>query len=156
MANQSAVSPGMAWAIGALFGVVGTVPFLQEGGWLPVPMGAEGSRWLLVCAGALFLAGWLAIVMQYGLQRRTYARAVLQYFLFLVITGSMTALAGWVAFGSGERRFRTNVPFLSRQAATTLGRVGFGFATLLMFGMFVLFAVLGGHQLLKKFHSRSR
>jgi hypothetical protein len=140
----------MAWALAIVFGVVGAVPLLQEAGWLPSSVNAEDPRWVLVCVGSVFIAGGLAIANQYGFQRRTYGLALLQYVLSLVITGAMTALAAWIAFGSGERRFRTNLPFLSPQVSSALGRLAFGLGTLLMIGVFVVFAVAGARQLLDK------
>src|SRR5262249_54815769 len=114
MSDRTSVSPSMAWALGALFSFVGIVPILQVLGYLPV---GDGPHWLMVCVGVMFIAGGLAIAVQYGLQQRGPVLAVVQYLLSLTITGTMTITAGWVAFAPGERRFRTNVPFLPPAAS---------------------------------------
>src|SRR5262249_47182497 len=147
MSDRTSVSPGMAWALGGVFCAVGLVPILQVLGYLPV---ADGSHWLMVCVGAMFIAGGLAIVVQYGVQQRGPLLALLQYVLVLIVTGMMTVAAAWVAFAPGERRFRTNVPFLPPVAAEWLGRIAFGITTMVMVGVFALFAIVGAQQLSKK------
>jgi hypothetical protein len=138
----------MAWAMGFVCLVVGLTPILQVGGVLPIAPGS--SRWLMVGVGALFIAGGVSVVARYGLpprDRDSYWLAWLQYGLALIITALMTATAAWIAFAPGERRFGINVPFLPRAAVEVAGRVMFGAATVILFAVVVIFAILGARGL---------
>lgn len=123
---------------------VGLTPILQVAGFFPIA--PDSSRWLMVGVGALFIAGGAALVAGYGFRRgpgTSRALACAQYVLALIITGLMTAVAGWVAFAPGERRFMTNIPFLPPRVAELLGRLAFGVSTVLLLGVLALFAIVG-------------
>src|SRR5262249_18168931 len=138
------MSPGMAWTMGFVCLAVGLTPVLQVVGFFPIA--PDSSRWLMLGVGALFIAGGAAVVGGYGLPRgpggsRALARG--QYVLALILACLMTAVAGWVAFAPGERRFMTNIPFLPPRAVEVLGRLAFGVSTVLLLGILALFAILG-------------
>jgi len=123
---------------------VGLTPILQVAGFFPIA--PDSSHWLMLGVGALFIAGGAALVVGYGFQRRpgtSRALACTQYVLALIITCVMTAVAGWVAFAPGERRFSTNIPFLPPRAVEVLGRLAFGVSTVLLLGILALFAIVG-------------
>jgi len=142
------MSTGMAWALGFVCLAVGLTPILQVTGFFP--KAPDGSGWVMVAVGTLFIAGGAALVVGYGLPRGAGARrafAATQYVLALIITALMTAVAGWVAFAPGERRFVINVPFLPSAAVELVGRAAFGFSTVLLLGIFALFATVGVRSL---------
>ena len=142
------MSPGMAWALGFVCLIVGLTPILQVAGFFPIA--PDSSRWVMVGVGTLFIAGGAAVVVGYGFPRGAGARhvlAVAQYILALIITALMTAVAAWVAFAPGERRFTMNVPFLPPGAVELLGRLAFGFSSFLLLGILALFAILGARGL---------
>ena len=142
------MSPGMAWAMGAVCLAVGLTPILQVAGVFPIA--PDSSRWPMLGAGALFISGGAAVVVGYGFPRRpgtSRAFASAQYVLALIITCLMTALFGWVAFAPGERRFSTNIPFLPPRAVALLGRLAFGVSTILLLGILALFAIVGARGL---------
>ena len=145
------MSPGMAWALGFVCLAVGLTPILQVAGFFPIA--PNSSRWVMVVAGTLFIAGGAAVVVGYGFPRGAGARhalAVAQYFLALIITALMAAVAGWVAFAPGERRFTINVPFLPPRAVELLGRLAFGVSTVLLLGTLALFAIVGARGLIRR------
>src|SRR5262249_45052415 len=122
------------------------------------PITPDGSRWLMLGVGALFIAGGAAVVVSYGFPHcagAPHALAVAQYVLALIITALMTAVAGWVAFAPGERRFTINVPFLPLEAVELLGRLAFGVSTVLLLGILALFAILGARGLTSRGDSRT-
>jgi hypothetical protein len=138
----------MAWAVGFVCLAVGLTPILQVAGFFPIA--PDSSHWVMVGVGTLFIAGGAAVVVGYGFSRgadASRALAVAQYVLALIITALMTAVAGWVAFAPGERRFTTNVPFLPPGAVELLGRLAFGVSTVLLLGILALFAILGARRL---------
>jgi hypothetical protein len=156
MDDRSSMSPGMAWALGFVCLAVGLTPILQVAGFFPIPPGS--SRWVMVGVGTLFIAGGAAVVTGYGFPRGEGApRALImaQYVLALIITALMTAVAGWVAFAPGERRFTINVPFLPPGAVELLGRLAFGISTVLLLGIVALFAILGARGLTSRRDSRT-
>ena len=123
---------------------VGLTPILQVAGFFPIA--PDSSPWLMLGVGALFIAGGAAVVVGYGFPRGSHtprALAFAQYVLALIITGLMTAGAGWVAFAPGERRFAVNTPFLPPRAVELLGRLAFGTSTVLLLAFLALFAIVG-------------
>ena len=59
-----------------------------------------------------------------------------QYLIGLGICGLLTAIAGWIAFGKGERHFSTtiNLPFITRHGVGNewMGRAVFGLGAILV------------------------
>ena len=117
-------------------------------------------QWVGILAGAVFVAGGLAVMLQSLSVARPrpdgslspdaplWVRG-LSLSLALVIAGSFTVMGYWVAFGPGERHFSGGVPFLPEYANQAFGRVAFGFGTLLSAAIFIAFLVGGVRQLLR-------
>ena len=143
------MTPGAAWFWGLLCVAVGSVPILQLAGYLPAP--PDPPFFVFGCVGLVFGGGGVAVILQYGLANSAASRLaqILQYALSLVVTGAMTSIVGWIAFGPGERRFTFNLPFIPQQVGSILGRALFGVATAMMAGVFLLFAVVGASRLSK-------
>src|SRR5690349_12887865 len=143
MADRTTLTPRQAWFWGLAMIAGGIIPIVHVTRWGTKP--PDAPAWVVDCAGLAFVAAGMAIVAGYAMPDRRGARAVrvLQYLSSLVITGAMTIIAAWIAFGPGDRRFTTNIPFLPPAAGAIVGRVGFGIAAVLMVGMFALFAIAG-------------
>src|SRR5581483_879666 len=151
MGGRTTLTPRQAWFCGLATIVLGVVPIVHVTRWGTKP--PDAPAWVVDCAGLAFVAAGMAIIAGYAMPDRRREGAVtgsarlqpsvFQYLLSLVITGAMTIIAGWIAFGPGERRFSTNIPFLPPAAGAIVGRVGFGIAAILMVGMFALFAIAG-------------
>ena len=121
---------------------------------------AEGVPvWIGACAGAMFVAGGLALIAQSlaGLKASpdgnippdapTWARWTLPA-LGLTIAGGFATIALWVAFGQGPRHFSVVGTFGSDHVNEMLGRGVFGFGALLACAIFVAFAVRTVKQLM--------
>jgi hypothetical protein len=148
MDDRSSMSPGMAWAMALVCLAVGLTPILQVAGFLPIAH--DSSRWLMVGVGGLFIAGGASLVAGYGMprgDRPSRLLAWIQYALALIVTALMATSTAWVAFAPGERRFGTNVPFLSGAVIEFAGRVAFGAATVILCAVLVMFAILGARGL---------
>jgi hypothetical protein len=116
-------------------------------------------RWLGVCAGAVFVAGGLAIMVQSlaaakpgadgGLSSSSPAWAQwISLLLALLIVGGLAAVGLWIAFGPGERHFTASVGiFSSNQGNEVFGRVVFGFGAIITCLVFVVFLVDGVQRL---------
>ena len=103
----------------------------------------EGTpRWIGLCAGAIFLAGGLAVMLQSlpaakpmpdgslsPAAPRWLQGASLALGLFIV--GGLTAITLWIAFGPGPRHFSMSGSFASDRANETFGRAAFGFGAIL-------------------------
>ena len=121
------LSPGAARVVGTLTVLVGMAPILIGLGVL-VPARADPDAsppWVLVCVGLMFVAAGLAVALAYGIRGGIGPDGDLpagtppsfraaNLLLGLTILGLMTAVFGWVAVGSGPRRFSMtlSVPFL--------------------------------------------
>jgi hypothetical protein len=121
----------------------------------------DTPSWIGICAGLLFVAGGLAVMLQSlpaakpmpdgGLSPdapRWVQGASLVLGLF--IAGAFAAIFLWIAFGPGERHFSSNVPFVSGPANETLGRVVFGFGAIFSCAMFLGFLVSGTRRILRR------
>ena len=119
----------------------------------------EGTpQWIGILAGAIFLAGGFAVVLQslpaakprpdgsLSPDAPRWVRGV-SLLLGLTIAGGLTAIAYWVGFGPGERHFSGGLFFLSAHANDMLGRVVFAFGAVLASFMFLAFLIVGVRQL---------
>jgi hypothetical protein len=98
----------------------------------------EAPRWVAAAAGAVFLLGGLAVINGYavdqGVERPGDRWSLL---LGALICSCFAAIATWIAFGPGERRFRVggSLPLawiLSPGVTEWLGRAMFGFGAVLV------------------------
>lgn len=119
-------------------------------------------RGLVVLVGVAFILGGAATIVGYGLAGGATADGqlppgpplavrLIQLTLGLGITGIMAALAGWLAFGPGERRFGVTVslPFIAIGDAGSeiVGRIAFGVWAGAAALLFVVFAVAGARHI---------
>src|SRR5215470_14564438 len=67
----------------------------------------EAPRWVAAAAGAVFLLGGLAVINSYAVEQGV-ERPGDRWSLLLgaLICSGLAAIAAWIAFGQGERRFR--------------------------------------------------
>ncbi|HLL28798.1 MAG TPA: hypothetical protein VKT73_14255 [Xanthobacteraceae bacterium] len=126
----------------------------------------ETPQWIGVCAGAIFLAGGIAVMLagvkpgpDGGLSPdapRWLKAASLALALF--IAGDFVALFAWIAFGPGERHFSTSTSFggihTSGAGNETIGRVAFGFGAAFCGAVFIAFLVTGVRQLWRRDQSQ--
>jgi len=130
----------------------------------------EAPRWIGVCAGAIFVAGGLAVMLQSlpaakpapdgGLSPNSPRWAQLVSLAFgLSIVGGLAAIGLWIAFGPGERHFSGGASFGGIGVSETLGgtpaseifgRVVFGFGAVCACLVFALFLVGGARWLLRR------
>lgn len=128
----------------------------------PANVDPETPRWVALGAGLLFALAGLALILDYAIaggvgpdgdlrQGAPFAIRVANLVIGMAIVGLMTAIFGWVAFGSGPRRFSTTMtlPFMTQHwmSGEMSGRVAFGIATVLMAAMFVFCTVVGIERL---------
>jgi hypothetical protein len=148
-------------ACGALTAVMGLFLVLQTSGLLGLGgrPDAEAPAWIGVCAGLIFLAGGIAVVLQslpftgfmpggdFSAATPLWVRSI-TLALSLMIVGGLAAIGFWIAFGPGDRHFRIIGTFISNAALDdTLGRIIFGAGALLTGAIFVVFAVTGMRRL---------
>lgn len=166
MDARNQLSPTAAVVIGGIFIALGTVMCLASVGVLPLTMSQDGTdaHWVGVCIGLMFALAGGAIVLDYAIAGGTdangnllpgtpYAMRVLQYVLGFGIMACMTATFSWVAFGSGPRHFSGGfaVPFLAvgGPVGETGGRIAFGAAAVVMWGVLIAVAVGGVRRLVR-------
>src|SRR5512147_3172245 len=99
------VSPRMAWLLGATLllagGAVVAASIVADDARMEAP------RWVVAAAGGAFLLAGLACIKGYVLDHGVERPGdVWSPFLGVLICSCFSAIAGWVAFGSGERHFR--------------------------------------------------
>src|SRR5262249_52663359 len=116
-------------------------------------------RWVGVCAGAVFIAGGLAVMVQSLAAVKPAADGSLspnsprwaQWVSMLLALGIVAGLAAvglWIAFGPGERHFTTTIGiFTSDQGNEAFGRTIFGFGAIITCLVFVVFLVDGVRRL---------
>jgi hypothetical protein len=118
-------------------------------------------QWVGICAGAIFLAGGFAVVLQSLPAAKPMPDGSMSpdaplwvqrasLLLCLSIVGSFVAILVWIAFGPGERHFSSNVPFLTGHTNEVVGRVVFGFCAVLAGAMFFAYLIFGTRRLLRR------
>lgn len=145
MANAS-TPPPLTRLAGTLF----AAPFLLMGAlivgigcnWIPHdPASVHAPRWVLVTCGMVFICGGLAV-----LSSTWTGHAKPQAFFGIAILLGLTAVANWVAFGPGERRFTSTTSIGSSTSAPRpvddlTGRIVFGTGAILLDGILVALVV---------------
>jgi hypothetical protein len=159
----SQLSKRGAVVVGLLATACGLPPILIGSGVLaPNPADPNTPAWVAICAGLLFVVAGLAIILDYGIAGgmgpdgdfrpgTPFAIRLANFLLGMTIVGLMVAVFGWVAFGSGPRRFSSTIsmPFVNQRWASgeLSGRVVFGGATMLMAAMWVCCTLVGIERL---------
>jgi hypothetical protein len=107
----------------------------------PLDRGAiHGPPWLGFLAGAVFIAGGIALLLGERLRH-----SALSHGLMAIILGSFAAIGSWIAFGPGPRACTIAFEGLLFDAAWSNDlacRVGFGIGAIMVDGM--VLAVLAG------------
>src|SRR5688500_13088976 len=133
MAAQPTLSPIARIALGLLCIAGGLMPVLASFDLGPLDRGAiNGPPWLGFLAGAVFIAGGLAVMLGERLRH-----SPLSHGLFALVIGSFAAIASWVAFGPGPRECAIAIAgflFSSGWANEVACRAGFGIGALLLDG----------------------
>jgi hypothetical protein len=114
--------------MGIVFVLAGSPPILIGAGVI-TPIGADPTLppWVPICAGLMFVVAGLTIVLDFAIAGGVgpdgdlrlgtpFAIRVANFLCGMTIVGLMTSVFGWVAFGSGPRRFSTtlSLPFLAQ------------------------------------------
>jgi hypothetical protein len=164
MDDTSQLSPGGAVAMGTLFIASGLFPILMSLGILPSSGGEGTPSWVGTCAGLMFIAAGVSVIIDYGIAGGVgpdgdlkpgtpFGIRVANLVLGLAIIGMMSAVFGWVAFGPGPRTFSStlSLPFMTKQwlSGELTGRIAFGIATVLMVLMWIACGVVGVKRLLR-------
>jgi hypothetical protein len=158
-ASQSQLSPRAAVYVGLLVIAAGAAPILGALGVLPLRLTRGTPVWVGVCAGLLFVLGGLAVINGSafgGLPSGSTedpanaghgdytGRDWIQLILGIGICGMLAAIAGWVAFGPGDRQFSTSIslPFLTVRGigGQWMGRAAFGLGAIAAAALGVAFA----------------
>lgn len=145
-----------AIACGLLAFAMGVFIVLSAFGVIPSRGGDKGEHWVAAVAGLAFVFGGLAVVIQTWARATpdgvlpadapSFVRRVL-YLLTLAIVVSLGAIGTWVAFGPGERKFSTSIPFLPDWLNEPIGRTAFGIGAVMIWGILILVAVTGARRL---------
>ena len=159
MSKQHATPREMLW-VGAIAAAVGLYFVLVGAGALPVPGGPRnlhGPLWIVLCAGLAFLLGGAVVLLQ-GIGRANQhgefpANAppwmrVVQYLAGLAIFACFGAIATWIAFGTGPRKFSGSLPGLDGAIGAGLGRTMFGIGAVIIWLGTIAVAVSGARKLL--------
>jgi len=165
---SSQLSPRGALMMGLLFIAFGMFPILTGLGILtPTDAGSPVPTWVPVAAGLAFIVGGATIIVDFAViggvgpdgdlrPGTPMSLRIVSLLLALTIVGLMTAISGWVAFGSGPRHFTSTLsfPFATKrwQSGELSGRAMFGVGTAL--GVVVL--VAGGIGSVRRLLTDSR
>ena len=131
--------------IGALAGGGGFYFALVGLGLTPSPSRINGPDWLALAAGLVFLAAGTSVLVRGWLA----AAVAIQWLAALVIIVSLASIGTWIAFGSGDREFATNLP-VQGSLGETVGRVAFGIGAIITWLMAAAVAAKGIRTILRK------
>lgn len=172
MGNRQQLSPRGAVFVGSIAVLCGVFPILVGLGILTPSPGPDPPPppWVPVAAGIMFVLAGLAVILDFGVAggvgpdgdfRPGTPLAIrgANLLLGLGIVGLMTAVFGWIAFGSGPRTFSTTLalPFgvwRNPHASEMMGRVTFGIGTSLLATMFLACGVVGIHRFVRAWRGR--
>jgi hypothetical protein len=151
-------------AMGLMAAAIGTLILLIALGVIhPTPArptrGGDAPAWVVAIAGAMFVLGGLAVVLQTAVSNASTPEGevppgtpmwvrVLLYLAGLSIAVSLAVIASWIAFGSGTRGFSFSIPFLSGDLGETPGRVVFGFGAVMVWLILIIMAIAGARRLI--------
>ena len=160
--DQNQLSPRGAVLMGLAFLAAGVMPILISLGVVPGALTEGTPAWVGMCAGLMFVACGLAVMLDYGLAGvgpdgdlkpgTPFAIRLANLTIGLTIVGLMTAISGWVAFGPGPRAFSSSLslPFYAKrwEGGELTGRIAFGAGTIFMVFMFVACGFTGMKRLI--------
>jgi hypothetical protein len=142
MSASAAATPRQKLAIGGLAAALGLVVVLFGLGVLPAAGDPHSPpSWIVAGLGAMFFLVGAGVVVQ-AIARPNDDGALsagapswLRAFQYLAVTsvfGCFAAIAGWIAFGPGERPFSGSIIVFGIGVTDILGRVTFGLAAIVM------------------------
>jgi len=163
--NQQ-VSPREAVVVGLLFIGAGVAIVLAGLGIIPIKAApdVQDSPWVIVCAGATFVFGGAALILDFAIVGGTgpdgdlpagtpLAIRLVQYLLGLGVVAMLTAICTWIAIGRGHRHFSTTIslPFIAWHPASdeTIGRFMFGSAAMLLWLILIGFGFVGLRRIIR-------
>jgi hypothetical protein len=164
--NRSAdLSPLGRLLFGGVFVFAGLGIVLVGAGVLPVdPRSVHAPFWLIGCIGLSFMAAGASVAL--GAASETSERdgslpsdaplplRFLQYALGLVVVTGLAATGSWVAFGTGERKFKSTISTfgMSHSGAGDewIGRIVFGIGAVICWLFLILVARQGWRKLFPK------
>jgi hypothetical protein len=153
---------------GAIFILSGILPVLGGLGMIDLHPTEGTPGWMGVCAGLAFMLAGLAVINGYAiaggvgpdgnlLPDTPFPVVLMQHVLGLGIMALLTTMAGWIAFGPGERHFSMTIalPFVARssQSGELSGRIAFGVATILLVAMTLGLGAAGVERLRRAFRA---
>ncbi len=145
MSATTRLSPRAAVGLGLVVSAMGVLVLLLAAGMIPGgDASLEAPRWVVACAGLMFVLLGAALIVGYAVAGGAgpdgdlpagtprWVRAT-QALLGVGIVGSLTAVASWIAFGPGPRAFTVTLPLTGRGPGDeTVGRAVFGAGAVLM------------------------
>jgi hypothetical protein len=139
-------------AAGLYFGLIGL-------GLVRPPSKVNGPLWLVLCAGLVFAAGGLTVIVRGALgmddkQQDLPANApqwlkVMCWLAGLTVAAGLALIGTWIAFGPGEREFTMSAT-ISGPIGGGVGRVMFGIGAIMTWLMVIAFARHGARKLFGK------
>lgn len=170
--SKQQLSPAGSVLVGSVFVVAGLFPILLGLGMLtPSPSSnPPPPTWVAMAAGLMFVLAGLAVILDYGIAgglgpdgdfhpgTPLMIRGA-NLLLGLGIVGLMTAVFGWIAFGSGPRTFSStlSLPFgiwQNPHASERMGRAVFGLGATLFAAMFLACGWVGVHRFVRLWRGR--
>jgi hypothetical protein len=153
--EEKIAPPAVFLGIGLLGIAIGTAIILTQTSILLVrqELGAGVTSWIVVCAGIVFagiggvfaLTGFSGTGIGSRIQRRL--PTLFRVLNFLVAVAALVALAmiaSFAALGPGPRQFDFTVPFFGQvPGAEWIGRIFFGAAAFLLWGVIAVFVWFG-------------
>lgn len=155
MKREKLANPWMFAGAGLLALAIGIAIILTQTPLLPVQqrLAAGVTSWLVVCAGIVFAGIGLVFALtgfsQTGIGSRIHARMpmffkVVNFLAALVALIALASVATFAAFGPGPRYFAFSIPIIGNVfGAETLGRIFFGAAALIVWGVVGVFVWMG-------------
>ena len=161
MSQQKPLTPGARIVIGAIVALAGLPMVLAGLGMLPPdPKSIHAPLWVILCAGLAFMLAGATVAL--GAVGNAEADGTLtadapfglrlaQYLMGLSIVGALALVESWVAFGPGERNFKSAISFLGMSQAFVademIGRALFGIAAVLFWVFLIAVARKGWRKL---------
>jgi len=152
-------------AIGAVFAGAGIYFILVALGLAASPSRLYGPDWLAFATGLVFLAGGVSVTVRGWLAVPDHqsnlpadapaAAAAIQWLAALLIIVALASIGTWIAFGSGEREFGTNLP-VQGSLRESIGRVAFGIGAVITWLMAAAVAYSGVKRILGKSRGTGR
>lgn len=162
MSQQNELSPGGRLFFGGIVMLAGLPTTLIGLGILqPTPKSLHAPLWVALCAGLAFMLAGATIALGAvskdieadGSLPKTapLPLRIVHYLMGLGIVMALALLGSWVAFGPGERNFKSTISFLggshSFASGETIGRAMFGIGAVLCWLFLIAVARQGWRKL---------